>query len=153
MATLRGERRKRVLEWIEALESGEWDQTTSKLCAGDGGSFCCLGVACELATDAVGGAWTEITHRSFMLYVLGDAHLGEASTMPEIVADHYGMDTDPRVAWSAFEAVCPDVAARFRRQTQGEAPQDVYLTSLNDHHQLTFEQIAKVLRTHYRLPR
>jgi len=35
--------------WAEALESGEYEQTTEWL-QGDGG-FCCLGVACEVAEE------------------------------------------------------------------------------------------------------
>ena len=34
-------------KWVAALESGEYDQTAGRLRNGD--SFCCLGVACELA--------------------------------------------------------------------------------------------------------
>ena len=42
---------KAQTEWLEALESGEYDQTKSVLCEVDadkGPSYCCLGVASEL---------------------------------------------------------------------------------------------------------
>lgn len=35
-------------KWLQALESGEWKQTTGSLRGPDDCSFCCLGVAAEL---------------------------------------------------------------------------------------------------------
>jgi hypothetical protein len=41
-------------DWIDALRSGKYKQTRSKLCNKDG--FCCLGV---LADVAISGDWVE----------------------------------------------------------------------------------------------
>jgi len=37
----------KTAEWLEALRSGDYQQTKRKLSDGDGG-FCCLGVLCEV---------------------------------------------------------------------------------------------------------
>ena len=41
-----------IREWVEALESGEYEQTTGQLTRIDNGqkSHCCLGVLCEIAS-------------------------------------------------------------------------------------------------------
>jgi hypothetical protein len=39
--------KERILLWVEALESGQYQQERSALRQGDG--YCCLGVACEVA--------------------------------------------------------------------------------------------------------
>ena len=43
-------------KWVDALRSGEYSQARGRLkdrC----GNYCCLGVACELYRQEVGGAW------------------------------------------------------------------------------------------------
>ncbi len=44
-------------KWVELLRSGKYRQGTSLLCRHDDGvtSYCCLGVACELYQQEVGG--------------------------------------------------------------------------------------------------
>lgn len=39
--------KQRLNEWIAALRSGDWEQGSGTLQCGDG-SFCCLGVLCDL---------------------------------------------------------------------------------------------------------
>lgn len=39
--------RERIEKWVEALESGEYEQTTGAL--QDNHGFCCLGVLCDVA--------------------------------------------------------------------------------------------------------
>ena len=46
--------------WVEALRSGDYTQTKRmlhRLSKERGSSFCCLGVACKLYIDSVGGEW------------------------------------------------------------------------------------------------
>jgi hypothetical protein len=43
-------------EWVKALRSGEFAQARGAL--KDGGSYCCLGVLCELHRRKFGGKWT-----------------------------------------------------------------------------------------------
>jgi len=51
-------------KWLEALESGEYVQTTGALC--DGNGFCCLGVACDVlgleAEKQPSGMWLYDGH-------------------------------------------------------------------------------------------
>ena len=54
-------------KWIDALRSGEYQQSTSRLRTGD--TYCCLGVACELHRQARDDKW--------------DASYGEAFTYLE----------------------------------------------------------------------
>ena len=49
-----GERQEK---WLQALESGKYEQTTMQLC--DAGKYCCLGVACELVRNGVIGKITR----------------------------------------------------------------------------------------------
>jgi hypothetical protein len=47
-------------KWIEALESGEYEQTIG--CLRDRKGFCCLGVLCDL--PAVPGHWEDRGYRA-----------------------------------------------------------------------------------------
>lgn len=49
--------------WIEALESGKYEQTDGYLHTSSG--FCCLGVACDVLRDDVRGKWEGATFRKF----------------------------------------------------------------------------------------
>lgn len=54
-------------KWVAALRSGEYKQTKEQLRFGD--SFCCLGVACDLAREDLGIDWkggTFDTHSSYL---------------------------------------------------------------------------------------
>jgi hypothetical protein len=42
-------------KWVSALRSGNYHQTRGRLKRGD--EFCCLGVACDVLKEAVGGVW------------------------------------------------------------------------------------------------
>ena len=48
--------------WVAALRSGDYTQTKQMLhrVTQDKASFCCLGVACELYRDSVGGEWVAV---------------------------------------------------------------------------------------------
>ena len=50
--------------WIKALRSGKYKQTTGKLKSIEG-SYCCLGVLCDLYTEKTGiGKWKENTYHT-----------------------------------------------------------------------------------------
>lgn len=44
--------------WLEALRSGEYEQTTEEL-RSKAGCFCCLGVLCHLFTQEDGSEWNH----------------------------------------------------------------------------------------------
>jgi hypothetical protein len=50
--------RENLLKWVEALESGKYEQTQGRLRRYAEG-MCCLGVACDIAADEVNGCWVD----------------------------------------------------------------------------------------------
>lgn len=66
--------RARVVAWIEALRSGEYKRATGTLrkVKGDAESFCCLGVACDLADPKWEGTnYHDLGHDGNFLSVAG----------------------------------------------------------------------------------
>lgn len=61
--------------WVEALESGEYRQNRGYLASGNG-SFCCLGVACEVSGMA---EWEGIDY------------LDHTIDLPDAVVEFYGL--------------------------------------------------------------
>lgn len=47
-------------KWLEALRGGKYAQAYSRLRDNEG--FCCLGVACDVLKDDVGGKWLKDNH-------------------------------------------------------------------------------------------
>ena len=51
--------KEKIQEWVDALRSGDYIQTTGRLCRDDGSkhkTFCCLGVLCDLVDP---GGWRD----------------------------------------------------------------------------------------------
>lgn len=78
-------------KWVEALKSGQFQQARGqlrrKLGRGDY-AYCCLGLACELYRQDVGGRWREET-------VFGNAH--NSAGLPAKVAKWLGANDDALV--------------------------------------------------------
>ena len=103
--------------WIDALRNGEYEQ--SKRVLKDYKGFCCLGVACEIYRENVGGHWDEE----------GCFHEGEE--------DYSGMTLPVSIqGWLGVEGDDP---------TLGEFT----ASHLNDVKGLTFDQIADLLEDKY----
>jgi hypothetical protein len=66
-------------ELVEALRSGEYEQTRGKLKLFD--SFCCLGVACEIS---------KLDEFKFIGYGNKHYYLNKYSVLPAEVMDYYG---------------------------------------------------------------
>lgn len=47
-------------KWVAALRSGYYEQTKSVLTVGDGKTFCCLGVLCDISGV---GQWENVSER------------------------------------------------------------------------------------------
>lgn len=116
--------KKHMEEWVEALESGAFQQAKETLAIKDdtGSMYCCLGVACELAErDGVAHDWYN--------------DVVESETLPRPVQEWLGVnDTDPMV------------------YTGWDRPRDTrteHLTTLNDGLAWTFPMIAKAIRETY----
>jgi hypothetical protein len=87
---------ERLEKLAEALESGEFKQAQGALKVED--TYCCLGVACELYHRATGlGQWTpgQTTLGSRYSFELSEER--EFSVLPPVVADWYGIATNPRL--------------------------------------------------------
>lgn len=112
-------------KWAKALESGEYKQGQGQLRKGD--SFCCLAVLCNLHAEA----HPEIAAQQ----KIKKKYLGETAFLPDEV-----------MAWSDINS------------SDGTLPTDIIvrgiphgeLTSLNDSAKLTFPEIAKVIRKHWK---
>lgn len=57
--SLTAEQRANVRKLIDALRSGKYRQGRFALRPGDGSTYCCLGVACDLYRLECGGEWAE----------------------------------------------------------------------------------------------
>lgn len=106
--------------WVAALRSGEYKQGRSCLRSADG-TFCCLGVACDVYAKGHGVGWIleETAEEECLL-------LGEPAVLPEEVVEWLGMDSsDPHVY-------------------NGES-----CTLANDTLELSFAEIADLLEARY----
>lgn len=125
--------RDNVAKWVQALRSGEYEQTGHILA--EKGKFCCLGVACEVAIkDGLDVERfvddDEVTHYDNAI-----------STLPGTVATWLGLDPDQdNVPLRAINAGLADSV---------EDDWDTTATSLNDRYRLTFEQIADAMEKEY----
>ena len=64
-------------QWVEALRSGEYEQTDCAL--HDERGFCCLGVLCDLHAKATGGKWDESHYER--------RYQGVAALLPPLVCE------------------------------------------------------------------
>lgn len=74
-------------KWVEALRSGEYEQTQLRLRRGD--SYCCLGVLCDLYRKDVGGHWIGGSGETF---VAPDG-IEDCCVTPHAVDDWAGIQT------------------------------------------------------------
>lgn len=96
-----------IRKWVEALRSGDYQQGTGHLRAGD--KYCCLGVACELAIQdgvpvKVRSGLTSCTHLGDEDHPNQHPHNGsiyeynsEGGVLPRAVADWLGLNDMPLV--------------------------------------------------------
>ena len=68
---------KRLMKWVDALESGKYTQTEGTLKDAYGG-FCCLGVACDVSGL---GKWDK-----------DGFYLKEDGGLPKKVVDYFGLE-------------------------------------------------------------
>lgn len=108
-------------KWVEALRSGDYEQTTQHLQDMDG--FCCLGVLCDIVKDEVGLKWQERDD--------GIKFIGGVDDLPPIEVQRFVGVRE----WPAIEIDCYD---------DGE-PRRKYLTELNDDMNWTFIEIADAI--------
>ena len=113
--------------WVDALRSGEYTQTKKMLCRvtqENAPSFCCLGVACDLYKNSVGGDWN--LHQ-------------------EAWNEQYSFTDDEGVL--ATSNLTPAVMAWLGLANSEGAYRVGTLVRLNDHKDFTFAKIADVIES------
>lgn len=122
--------------WLAKLESGEYEQTTEYLAAGDG--YCCLGVLCEIAVEdgivfkTLSESESEHAGRPVYSYTSKlDAQDSTEAVLPIAVKE-----------WAGLEETNP--GANIKHDDGVEYWE--YLSELNDEHKKTFPEIAEVIR-------
>jgi hypothetical protein len=117
--------------WINALESGEYPQTTGVL--KDENGFCCLGVLCEIAVEDNVVRWDEDFAHYSSLVSDNDSSDGE---LPESVAD-----------WAGLDSCNPESGALYKVDRFSVlVERDALMSELNDDMHLTFSQIAQIIK-------
>lgn len=117
-------KKKIAMKWCEALESGEYKQARGQL--RKSGRFCCLGVLCNMHAQAHPDIAAEQKRAT--------EYMGEQDLPPMAVQEWAGLGTEEG-AFYGYAGL-----------------QDTYtsLADLNDDVKLTFPEIAKVIRKHYK---
>jgi hypothetical protein len=116
--------------WVDALESGNYEQDQNRLVTVYGGSarHCCLGVLCELAVEA-GILERNYDHESYVAALPDGSDAEYHSSLPEVVSRWAGLWTDDPVV---------DVDGDGTRHP---------LSNCNDVIGLNFTEIAQLIRT------
>lgn len=117
--------------WVEALRSKRFKQGRNRLAIqnGDEFTYCCLGVACEVYQQRVGGLEIEaVEDRRGLRKGVCRSYDGERNLLPLRVARYFGLAT---------------IAGRHTLHP-ADGPADD-LAGLNDIHELTLSQIADVI--------
>lgn len=142
---------ERKAEWLAALRSGNYRQTTNKL-TDDSGAYCCLGVACHLAVEAgviskwVGPDYTyfgDLEYRGFPYGSQNTVKVFSWSELPVQVQEWMGLvSPDPVVELPEDHPALPELR---QSDVLYDSEYDARLSQLNDTARLTFEQIADLI--------
>jgi hypothetical protein len=131
--------KERVQLLVQALRSGDYTQTTGALCrVADNGtkSYCCLGVACEIAI-ANGLPLTLSDNRDSRSPTIQFDGCG--GYLPDSVRYWYGFDANnPLISVAAAEVNLGPCGCDSCRAKQAQ----VGAAAANDNYAATFEQIA-----------
>ena len=118
------ENKKRILKWIEALESGLYEQGRGQLVDHED-KFCCLGVACNVAIENGAPLHWKYSKGHYMI-VAEKPRDKHHAFMNHQALEWYGLDD-----YFYQEEYC----------------------SMNDQRKKTFKQIAGKLRKQFNLPK
>lgn len=144
---LEGVQRERVLRFLEELRSGNKEQGQGHLKKNHGAgkvTFCCEGVACELAVEDLS---LEITHKDVwhlggLDFASRTAFSGNTGSMPVEVAKYYGFKRSESIG--AY-IVVPYEEFRETHVYNGQ----MTFIMMNDDFGLTFPQIADMIEWYY----
>lgn len=93
-----------ISKWITALRSGDYEQGCGCLVASSNGDnrYCCLGVACKLYQNEIGGL-VEKSKLSLSQDATLTSFNADCNYLPNIVSEWFGFDSvDPRVEYRGF---------------------------------------------------
>jgi len=135
-----------IKQWVDALRSGEYEQTIGKLGRADNytdhhgfkyrSGHCCLGVLCELAVKA----GVADRHAPVDMALSGIAYDGELNTLPPRVQNWAGLDSNnPTVGHLIVYA---DEDGKTEQATD-------MLSTLNDEFNKSFAEIADAIEATY----
>jgi hypothetical protein len=121
-----------VLEWIEALESGEYRQGRGSLRTYDD-KYCCLGVACDLLVQ-------KDVLPEWELHPAGDVYIsdGMAASLSDEACEYIGFEDYGGIP-SSFGVLPKPVKVSYTRTVYD-------LVQANDTFELSFKEIARILR-------
>lgn len=119
--------------WVEALRSGEYQQTNGKL--RDDKGFCCLGVLCDLAVKEGIGTWDTEPRISYEITFISSSDPSHWSGT---------MLTDEVVRWAGLVDQDPIVPV-----PAGNGNRMVTLSWLNDDTGATFAEIADAIEKEF----
>lgn len=127
-------KREVAILWAEALESGEYKQTSGKLRdnAADTPEYCCLGVLCDIAPV---GEWAG---NRDVYGIVGDY---DAGLLPNVVGTWAGVDH------GNFSNVLLVDTCGGNCEWDGTPPG--FASHMNDSHHWSFQQIAHAIRVRY----
>ena len=124
---------------VEALESGKYEQATGSLRKDD--SYCCLGVACDLAKGEVGGEWRQDGSEPYS-FVTASGSI-QALLAPEVED------------WLGVKSMYLELSPTARADAEGTRTDwhqpALHATELNDTGS-TFQEIANAIRRVYLAP-
>jgi len=123
---------KNAQAWVAALRSGEYKQGRTCL-APTLDTYCCLGVACELAVKA--GACTSMNARDTCGKVYYSIRSSDKSTAHYVNPEHYTNLPKSVIDWLGIRVLKND----FDFSPEEE------LTALNDTERKTFAEIADII--------
>lgn len=135
LAEVTPEAKERLRKWIDALRSGKYTQGTGGLCLNNG-SFCCLGVACDIVKDELNASWVKGTAEgtySFKGITPEGVEFLNYALLPFRVQNLYRL---PRQAGFQVRAEGGEEKIGSRKYR---------LTSLNDDLGATFKDIANII--------
>lgn len=128
-----------VAKWVQALRSGEYEQTQEVLAreplAGES-SFCCLGVACEVAIQDGLDIERKVNVEGNVLYDTSVA------TLPDSVSRWLGVGL-------GYENVSVYTFNTNNDVVDSHLGERVTVTLLNDRFGFSFEEIADALEKEY----
>lgn len=116
-------------KWIEKLRSGKYTQGTGAL--NENGSYCCLGVLCEVYMEETGdGKWIPVDRTNAMAFKTYNSGMHHSGFPPHAV-----------IEWSELETENGELPESSRSQYES-------LADANDEGR-SFKQIASLIEKHF----